>query len=86
MGGDPNLARQLIEVVADREDCTIFDLEERLYEAVDPVEVARLEHRETDERLGFTYHGYDVVVDTDSRIRIEPAAAGAADRRQTVKR
>jgi hypothetical protein len=86
MGGDPNLARQLIEVVADREDCTIFDLEERLYEAVDPVEVARLEHRETDERLGFTYHGYDVVVDTDSRIRIEPASADAADRRQTVKR
>lgn len=85
MGGDPNLARQLIEAVADRENCTIFDLEERLYEAVDPVEVATFGERETDERLEFTYHGYRVVVDTESQIQIEPEPTDATERRRPVE-
>lgn len=60
--------KQVVEAVADAEDADPMALDP-LYSAVDPEAFDRLNRSDTTERIEFSYHGYDVVVDGE-RVRL----------------
>lgn len=68
-----DLHRAVIEAVSDAEEVRPEDLEQQLYEAVDPDALnALFAGREPDTaRIVFRYHGYDVTIRRGSSVTLD---------------
>lgn len=74
---EQNVSERIVETVAEAEGVAPTELDPCLYDVIDPDALNELFQQQeagltTDGIISFTYHGYTVVVSSDSTVEIDP--------------
>ncbi|MFC7204280.1 HalOD1 output domain-containing protein [Haloferax namakaokahaiae] len=74
-----SIVQRILETVADKEGVSVMDLEQPLYEVIDPEALAVLSHPKyasSNVRISFTYYGYEIDVDRTGGLRVQTKSGG----------